>query len=576
MMKFFKNRTIRTKLILSHSLVVFLALLVAGLGIYGVVLSANRMDRMQNVAVASTQAVGDIMYATADLQRVTNAMIMIPKNMAEQQLPPLETAMSDDVDLINASVQLLFTRLPEHPDIDKYPDILPTVEKIDALIAVGGDQRQDVLNMIAKGDADAASMIYQQGYCQTLMQIQTMATEMRGMVETLTTLDYVDCVQFNDVLATLLLGVTAVALAVGIFSAFAVSQMIRDPIRQLMDASLRMQQGDLAVADTITYESEDEVGVLAASMRETLAFLNAYVSEIGNILRTVANGNLTMRSSEITDFRGDFAVIKESIVYILENLNNALTNIQLASEQVDNGADQVASGAQELSQGSTEQAAAVEQLAATLSEINTKVQRAGEQAARTRENNAEELRMMTSCDEQMKEMVAAMDEISRTSEEIGKINKTIEDIAFQTNILALNAAVEAARAGAAGKGFAVVADEVRALAAKSADASQNASALIEASLAAVQKGVRIVDSTAANLQKVSEGAGRNAEMVSGIAGTTESLVSAIQQVSTGIDQISAVVQTNSATAEESAAASEELSGQSAMLKDLIARFELRR
>ena len=182
---------------------------------------------------------------------------------------------------------------------------------------------------------------------------------------------------------------------------------------------------------------------------------------------------------------------------------------------------------------------------------------------------------MLACDEQMKEMVAAMNEISRTSEEIGKINKTIEDIAFQTNILALNAAVEAARAGAAGKGFAVVADEVRSLAAKSAEASKNASGLIEASMAAVQKGVKIVDGTAANLQKVSEGATHNAEMVSSIAEAAEALVSSIEQVSTGIDQISAVVQTNSATAEQSAAASEELSGQSAMLKELINQFHLR-
>ena len=183
--------------------------------------------------------------------------------------------------------------------------------------------------------------------------------------------------------------------------------------------------------------------------------------------------------------------------------------------------------------------------------------------------------MMLACDEQMKDMVNAMGEISRTSEEIGKINKTIEDIAFQTNILALNAAVEAARAGAAGKGFAVVADEVRSLAAKSAEASKNASALIEASMAAVQKGVRIVDTTAENLQKVSDGAQKNAEMVTTIAEAANALVASVEQVATGIDQISAVVQNNSATAEQSAAASEELSGQSAMLKESINQFRLR-
>ena len=568
------NLPIRMKLILSHGLIVFLALIIAGAGFYGVILSANRMDRMQNVNVAATQAIGDIMYATNDLQLVTTTMITLPTSKADL-LPPLEKSMADDVALMGSAAQALYEGIAVHPDIDKNPDILPKIEEIGGLIATSGEQRLAVLDIKASGDANGAYQAYQTGYSQTLVQIQTMATELRGMIQTLTTEDYADCVQTNVELAVGLAIATALALVAGIASSLAVSRNIRNPIQQLVDVSAQMQQGNLAVADDITYESKSEVGVLAASMRETLTFLNAYVTEIGQTLHTIAGGNLTIKEHEITDFRGDFAVIKESTAYILENLNNAMSDIHTASEQVSSGANQVAAGAQGLSQGSTEQAAAVQELAATLNEINDKVQDAGEQAARTRENTDEEMRMMLACDEQMKEMVAAMDEISRTSEEIGKINKTIEDIAFQTNILALNAAVEAARAGAAGKGFAVVADEVRSLAAKSAEASKNASGLIEASMAAVQKGVKIVDGTAANLQKVSEGAKRNAEMVSSIADAAGALVSSIEQVSTGIDQISAVVQTNSATAEQSAAASEELSGQSAMLKELINQFHLR-
>ena len=574
MMKIFRNLPIRTKLIMSHCLIVALALIVAGLGTYGVILSANRMDRMQNIAVASTQAVGDIMYATSDLQLVTTTIVTLPASKAEL-LPPLEESMKNDVALIASAAQLLYERLSEHPDIPKHPDLIPKVEELGALIATSGEQRQNVLDIKASGDANTAYQTYDTGYRQTLLRIQTLSGELRDMLETLTTEDYADCVATNNTLSIALLLLTVIALVVGISSAFVVSQNIRNPIRQLVDASLQMQQGNLAVADDITYESKDEIGVLAASMRETMRLLSSYVNEIGNTLRTIAGGNLKIKNDAITDFRGDFAVIKESMTYILDNLNSTMTDIHLAADQVNSGADQVAAGAQELSQGSTEQAAAVEELAATLGEINVKVQQAGEQATATRENTAEELNMMMACDAQMKEMVAAMDEISRTSEEIGKINKTIEDIAFQTNILALNAAVEAARAGAAGKGFAVVADEVRSLAAKSAEASKNASDLIEASLAAVQKGVRIVDGTADNLQKVSDGAGRNAEMVTAIADAAEALVSSIEQVSTGIDQISAVVQTNSATAEQSAAASEELSGQSAMLKELINQFRLR-
>ena len=564
-----KNLSVRLKLIISHGLIILLTMAVAAFGLFGVSLSADRQERAQTVSVASTQAVGDIMYATADLQRVTTAMIMVPANMAEQLLPPLEKSMADDVALMGEATATLFASLAE------YPEAVALVEQIGGLIATSGDQRQAVLDIIARGDSNGANTTYQQGYRQSLMQIQTLSTELKGMVETITAEDYADSLQTNVTMMVLLVGLTAIAVIIGsLFTTF-VSASIRKPVDQLVKASLEMQQGNLAVADTIIYESKDELGVLAASMRETLTFLSAYVTEIGQTLRTIAGGNLTIKDSDITDFRGDFAVIKESTSYILENLNNTMSDIHIASEQVNSGADQVASGAQELSQGSTEQAAAVQELAATLGEINAKVQEAGEQAAATRENTEEELRMMQAADAQMKEMLVAMEEINRTSEEIGKINKTIEDIAFQTNILALNAAVEAARAGAAGKGFAVVADEVRSLAAKSAEASKNASDLIEASVAAVQKGVRIANGTAKNLQQVAEGAGRNAEMVTGIAESAQGLASSIEQVSTGIDQISAVVQTNSATAEQSAAASEELSGQSSMLKELINQFRLR-
>ena len=217
----------------------------------------------------------------------------------------------------------------------------------------------------------------------------------------------------------------------------------------------------------------------------------------------------------------------------------------------------------------------MEQLAYTITGISYQVKDTAKNALEAKEQSSTAGDEVEECNQQMQDMIAAMEEITRTSNEINKIVKTIESIAFQTNILALNAAVEASRAGVAGKGFAVVADEVRNLASKSSAASQNTAELIESAIRAVERGTMIAGSTAESLVKVMEEVRIASSKVDMIADAAEEQAGAIEQVTLGMDQISNVVQTNSDTAVESAAASQELSQQADMLKNLVAKFILR-
>lgn len=345
------------------------------------------------------------------------------------------------------------------------------------------------------------------------------------------------------------------------------------PIRKLNEVTSELADGNLEAK--LDVSSQDEIGLVAVNMQRLLDRLKTYIvyiDEIADLLHELGTGNLdiTFRNS----FEGDFQKIREEMENTTSLLNHSLGRINQVSEQVAAGSEQVSDGAQALSQGSTEQAASVQELAATISTIASQVKAAGEYALDASKKAEEAGAFTNECNEQMKAMIEAMANISHSSEEIGKIIKTIEDIAFQTNILALNAAVEAARAGEAGKGFAVVADEVRNLAAKSADASKDTAELIEASITAVEKGVRIANATAERLSDVAGSSKVMVEMVEQIAVTAKEQDASFAQVSEGIDQIAKVVQTNSATSEQSAAASEELSSQAEELKALIGKFHL--
>jgi methyl-accepting chemotaxis protein len=350
------------------------------------------------------------------------------------------------------------------------------------------------------------------------------------------------------------------------------SNLITKPLVGITKRLDSLSKGDLH-SEVPQINTNDELETLAQAANRTIQNLSIMIADIRDRMKAFSDGNFTLEST--TQYVGDLEEIEKSIQVFASNISATLTQINLAADQVSYGSEQVSSGAQMLSQGTTEQASSIEELSATIEDISRNVKKNAEhtQQANADINHVEE--EVEICNKKMNEMVLAMEEISATSREIRKIIKTIEDIAFQTNILALNAAVEAARAGTAGKGFAVVADEVRNLAGKSAEAAKNTTTLIESSIKAVETGNKIVDETAQALADVVEGTSHVVNIVEQISQATIQQSQSIGQVTTGVEQISSVVQNNTATAEESAATSEELSAQAQRLKDLVAMFQLK-
>ncbi|MCI8821680.1 MAG: HAMP domain-containing protein [Lachnospiraceae bacterium] len=558
-----KNLKINTKFIVCFGLILVLFLVSVIATCSGIAISKNGYQSFYEEEFVAVTTVQDV---KTKLQEALKEMLLVVETTDGQDYTQRSQIINQNISDIRTSVETLSR---------DYKGDTTLLEQFLTLMTNNGSVREKVMEQAAlrteEGNQAAREIIHNE-YIPVVEEYTAVLNEAYTEIGTTCQNNFDNqMLQLNGLLAAGIV-IAAVAFVITVVLALRLSVSITVPVKIIEAAMKEMVVGNLSVQ--VDYSAGDEFGSMAASMGKVTKEVSAIVGDIERVLGAMADGDFTVHSKAASAYVGDYEKIFHSMKKIKDTFNETLATLNRSATQVSSGADQVSSGAQALSQGATEQASSVEELAASINEISNNINQNAQGAQEASNKSMQVGEKAGESNDRMQDMLQAMADINASSGEIGKIIKTIEDIAFQTNILALNAAVEAARAGAAGKGFAVVADEVRNLASKSAEASKNTAALIENSLQAVENGKRIADETAQSLEVVINDIQEASSMMDTIAKASADQAESISQITLGIDQISSVVQTNSATAEESAAASEELSGQAQILNELVRKFRL--
>lgn len=377
------------------------------------------------------------------------------------------------------------------------------------------------------------------------------------------------------VVGTVLLLAVIVVIAVRMTARLGreLEEYIATPVVELTEVAKQIAAGNLDVS--ITYQSDDELGDLADSFRQTVSTLNEIIQDLNNILEEFAKGNYAVRSQHADAYVGNFKLVLERLVETVTNVSQTLHMIRESSDQVAAGAEQLAVSSQDLAKGATDQAAAVDALVESVSEVTNQVVANSKSTDVVHDKAKEVGAEAVNSQKKMEELTKAMGRIFDASQQLEQVIGQIESIASQTNLLSLNASIEAARAGEAGRGFAVVAEQIRMLAEDSAKSAETSKQLLEANQKEVGYGNEVTQQTAESLNKVLTELDVIIGEVASIRVASDQQAASVRKIEQGVKQIGDTIQSNSAASEETSATSEELSAEADSLDGLIAKFRLR-